>query len=193
MREAASLGVPQLENDRIQFLAHFKVKDINTLEHILKANPVSFANVRHPFERLASAFLDTDNGELNRLVKRNNGFEKFIIDYVLAPAESSQDMKRLFELNHHWRPFNSHCSFCNINYTIISKTETFAEDKTRIMDILGLQTKITEKRRNSHSGNRIEKLTQEIFRNVSVDVKLALLELYKFDFEMFKYSPYQYY
>ena len=166
---------------------HFKINDSDTLEQILKTNPVSFNNVRHPFERLASAYMEDDNGELNQF--KRNGFERFVIDHVLKPSNAAQDKKTMFKLNHHWRPFNSYCAFCNINYTILSKTETFDEDKTRILDILGLETRESDQRLNSHSGTKIGHITAEFFKNVSVDVKLALVDLYRYDFEMFNYDP----
>ena len=39
-------------NPRLALVDHFKVKSMKMWKNILKKNPVSFTNVRHPFERL---------------------------------------------------------------------------------------------------------------------------------------------
>ena len=189
MPEADRLGVPHLRDpsQRRNFLMHFRIKDSKTLEKILQSKPISFNNVRHPFERLASAYLEDDNKELNRFSR--DGFERFVLENVLKPANTSQDKKTLFKLNHHWRPFNTYCAFCNINYTILSKTETFDKDRSLIMDRLGLNTGEPFKRLNMHTGKNIGDLTADLFNNISADVKTALQDLYKFDFEMFNYDP----
>jgi hypothetical protein len=192
MKEAERLGVPHLKNEkqRRNFLVHFKIKDTQTLNNIFKTNPVSFNNVRHPFERLVSSYLEDDNQELKQL--KMAGFEQFVTEHVLIPANSSRDKKTMFQLNHHWRPFNTYCAFCDINYTILSRTETFDEDRKKIIEILGLESQEPEQRLNMHSGNSIGDLTSDLFRNVSADVKLALIDLYQYDFEMFNYDPHLY-
>ena len=60
------------------------------------------------------------------------------------------------------------------------------------MEILGLESQEPEQRLNMHSGDSIGDLTSHFFRNVSTGVKLALIDLYQYDFEMFNYDPHLY-
>ena len=75
-------------------MRYFRIKNSETLQKILNKNPFSFNNVRHPFERIASAYLDRDNRALAH-IKRTN-FENFLKEYVLKPANSSLDKKNIF-------------------------------------------------------------------------------------------------
>ena len=143
------------KTDRRNFMHTFQIKDMENLNRILEGNPVSFANVRHPFERLVS-------GYLNRRDVVVETFEEFLSELVLKPANSSRSKKTYLEMDPHFRPFNTYCAFCNINYKVISKMETFDEDKKRILELLGLE--VVEKRLNIHAGNDIVNLTKQFFQ-----------------------------
>ena len=189
MKEIERIGLPTFKQRR-KFMRYFRIKDSETLQKILNKNPFSFNNVRHPFERIASAYLDRDNRALAH-IKRTN-FEKFLKDYVLKPANSSLDKKTFSQMNPHFRPYNSFCAFCNINYTILSRTETYDQDKVRIMAALGIKMTDNQERLNSHGGDSAHNLTVELFSKVSKEIKTALLDLYKYDFQMFNYDKNMY-
>ena len=187
---AAKLSVPryQSEGQRGKFLNHFKVNDTVMLNKILEGNPVSFTNVRHPWERLVSGYLDAVPGGKFKDLKGQT-FEEFVKDTVLKEANESKSKKIFLQMNEHWRPANAYCGFCNINYTQVSKTETFNEDKIRIMEILGLEAEKKIQQLHTHGGKNIKTITQSFMENITKDLKNALIELYKYDFEMFAYDP----
>ena len=187
---SAKLGVPKFktEGQRGKFLKHFKIKDKNMLNRILEGNPVSFTNVRHPFERLVSGYLDAVPGGKFKELKGQT-FEKFVKETVLKEANISESKKLFLEMNEHWRPSNAYCAFCNIQNRAISKTETFYEDKIRIMEILGLKAEKKMQRMHAHGGNKIQTLTKDYFRNITKNLRTALVDLYKHDFAMFNYDP----
>ena len=184
MPMAINLG---LKLERTPFLEYFHVKDMDALNAILKGNPISFVNVRHPFERLVSAYLDKDNGWMRGI--RGKTFKEFIEDTLLLEAKESQNNQTLLKMNPHWRPYNCFCAFCNIDYQIISKTETFSEDRAKIRQVLGLEKEEKTKELHSHSGNNIQNLTRELFRNISKMDKTEIKHIYQYDFEMFEYDP----
>jgi hypothetical protein len=182
--------VPQYEREgqREKFLKHFKIKDKDMLNRILKGNPISFTNVRHPFERLVSGYLDVVLGRKYKALKGQT-FEQFVKEIVLKEANISKSKKLFLEMNGHWRPSNAECAFCNIDYRAISKTETFNEDKIRILEILGLKAENKMQRLNAHGGNKIQTLTKGYLRNITKELRTALVDLYKHDFAMFDYDP----
>ena len=59
-----------------------------------------------------------------------------------------------------------------------------------IMELLGLQNENV--RINANAGEKIQNLTKTHFRNLTDELKIALLDLYKYDFEMFDYDPNMY-
>ena len=44
-------------------------------------------------------------------------------------------------------------------------------------------------RLNAHGGTKSEELTKKFFKNLASDIKMALSNLYKYDFTMFDYDP----
>ena len=171
---------------RLEFLNSYHIKDMETLNKILEGGPVSFFNIRHPFERLVSRYLDAQKHDQDL-----GPFEKFITEEVLMRANSSKNKMALSEMEPHTRPFNSYCAFCNINYSVVSKMETFNEDKSRIMEILGQENE-QEKRIRVSGGDGIQDWTKILFKNITENDKIALVDLYKYDFMMFHYDPYLY-
>ena len=92
--------------------------------------------MRHPFERLVSAF--RDKFELSRkygyvyshyaskiisqpagINSRRPTFREFV-EYLLR--------ERLEEYNDHWLPYWLHCHMCEMEYDVIGKMETWNED-----------------------------------------------------------------
>ena len=142
-------------------------------------------NVRHPFERLVSAFLDKGPGHNDCT---SCTFKQFITYFVLERANASIDQTKLEAMNIHWRPYHTHCSFCNVSYSYISKTETFDEDKARILEMLGVNVNTEGERRNIRGGSKIGNETKKYFQNITEDIKAQLLELYKFEFALFNYN-----
>ena len=55
----------------------------------------------------------------------------------------------------------AHCFFCSINYTVISKMETYSEDKDRFLKMVGIKQDIKEERLNVRGGESIQDKTRE--------------------------------
>ena len=161
------------------------LKDNKDLNRILHRNPLAFTNVRHPFERLrlVSGYI--------MLKAYQDVKEKSFLTFIIE-ANASEDKMTFSKMNSHLRPSNTYCAFCNINYTVISKTETFNEDKLRILEMAGLENKEKELRMNVFGGDSIGDVCSKLFKDIPKDVKTALLDLYKYDFSMFDYDPYLY-
>ena len=107
-----------------------------------------------------------------------------ITHYLRGNGFNCQIQMLFLEMNEHWRPSDAYCALCNIHYTTISKTETFYEEKIRILEILGLKAEKKLQRMK-----RIQTLNKGYFRNIKKNLSAALVDLYKHDFAMFDYDP----
>jgi len=166
------------------------------------SNSLVFMIVRHPFERLVSAYRDKfelakkyayvysmytskilglrTSAEAERA--RRPTFSEFV-DYLLrVPVQ---------QFNDHWVPYWLHCHVCEMEYDIIGKMETIEDDMEFISDRSGLAATNMSlpwtNRRNSG-----DKVSLQYFSNLTVIQVLGLYRIYKLDFEMFSYrvEPY---
>ncbi|XP_042224695.1 carbohydrate sulfotransferase 11-like isoform X2 [Homarus americanus] len=155
------------------------------------ANYTKFLVVRHPFQRLFSAYKDKiqpPNPErdvisvLSYVQKhRFNATRKDIqwqefVSYIIDGG---------YRENQHWRPYVMQCYLCDIQYDIIAKYETLFEDSEEILRRIGAPESLhfpdyypssTQTELMSYMG----KLTQE-----QTD---RLYQIYQQDFELFQYT-----
>ena len=177
------------DQDRINFLHTYRVKDFQSLRDILVGNPVSFVTVRHPFERLVSGYSMAKNKNIDYA---DTTFHDFIIKDVIMKVKENKSHEKFREMNPHWRPYNTYCAFCNIPYSVVSKMETFDQDKERILELAGLEDRQRGQRLYVHGGDDIQNMTRQLFKNISPQHKNDLLNIYKHDFKMFDYNDKSY-
>eukprot|EP00092_Neocalanus_flemingeri_P078761 GFUD01098025.1.p1 GENE.GFUD01098025.1~~GFUD01098025.1.p1 ORF type:complete len:108 (+),score=30.00 GFUD01098025.1:38-325(+) len=87
-----------------------------------------------------------------------------------------------------WRPYRTNCNFCKVPFKVISKTETFDEDRSRILEKLGVEDEKKVDRMHIHAGSEIQEMTKKFFENITEEVKSELLYLYQYEFAMFNYE-----
>lgn len=161
-------------------------------------NSLVFTIVRHPFERLVSAYRDKfelakkyayvyshyANKILNlssplQVAKhRRPTFSEFV-NYLLKVPVS--------QFNDHWVPYWLHCHVCEMEYDIIGKMETITEDMEFIAKQSGLAAaNISLPWANRKSSG--DKVSLDYFKALSLSQVEKLYIIYKPDFEMFGYS-----
>ena len=155
-----------------------------------------FTVVRHPFERLVSAF--RDKFELankysyvyslyaSKVTGHRGGRPSFsqFVDYLLRePVQNYND---------HWVPYWLHCHVCDIEYDIIGRMETLGDDSDFIAEQSGLGgTNISLPWANRRSGGEQDSLAY--FRQLDSHRLQGLYSVYKLDFLMFNYSAQPYF
>ena len=105
----------------------------------------------------------------------------------MSQAKLKQDMKYT-GIDVHWRPFNAHCFFCNVKYKVISKMETYDEDRSRFLSMMGIEEK-EEERMHVHAGDTIQDVTKTLFQNITQGDRAEIIKLYKYELELFDYDP----
>ncbi|KAM7296608.1 hypothetical protein ISCGN_021765 [Ixodes scapularis] len=150
--------------------------------------------VRHPFERLVSAYVDKAlcpragnvyyynrywNDVPNvKATGRNLTFPEFI-DYVLNQTVN--------QMNPHWAPYYVTCQPCTVKYEVVGKLETASRDFALFFRALGARPgDIPQKNKGVDHGFR--KSAREFFKELTLHQVMRLYERFFFDFEMFGYD-----
>ena len=166
-------------------------------EYLKENQMLSFSFVRHPFERLVSAYNDkvlSNEGEFFRrkflpaLTKewyqKNHSFPSFV-DFIL------NGYKSLKVSDVHWNPYSGNCNYCSVQFDVIGRMETFNEDvkyiflKNNIKKDLPLAQATADK--NSAKSITVT-TTKEYFKQLSKEKINDLYQFYHMDFELFGYD-----
>ncbi|CAL4062756.1 unnamed protein product [Meganyctiphanes norvegica] len=173
------------------------------------ASAVSFFFVRHPFERLVSAYrnkLEDSSQEHDgdyfyknygrRIVKkfrknkkvnskREPTFDEFV-DYLIGTDINSYD--------EHWKPIWLYCNVCEFSYDYIIKYENFKDENSYFIDKLKATKHLPqtfelswENRGNMKSKSSID-VSKEYFKDLKSEQIWKLYEKYEQDFYYFSYN-----
>lgn len=170
-----------------------------------------FMIVRHPFERILSAYRDKLEHRQDRefyyktygknIVKSQrkvnstsaNRDEPTFVEFLEYVVK-----KRTFD--EHWRPFTAECAPCEMNYQIILKMESIAEEQlfltTKLNLLHHLFTLITTGwlMHNTNPNGRTEHdHAQQYYKEVPKQLLQQVYMVYEEDFRLFDYSPKEYF
>ncbi|KAK9308381.1 hypothetical protein QLX08_001564 [Tetragonisca angustula] len=179
--------------------------------------------VRHPFERLLSAYRDKlensvagrEHGTLHFYRKYGSKIVEKYREANFTPPEEYLVIKRkdvpppagieptfrefVQYLIHtdlanygddHWIPYYLYCTPCLVDYDIIAKIETLWLDQYYTIHKLHLQDTIKPRWRHSSGYENASKI---YFGQLNRDLIQKLYEKFQLDFELFDYSPNDYY
>ncbi|XP_002412303.4 carbohydrate sulfotransferase 8 [Ixodes scapularis] len=161
--------------------------------------------VRHPFERLVSAFVDKagrprsaepffydvywDRALAGLAGNETTGVRMtfpLFVDYILAQPDALWD--------DHWAPYYSRCEPCLFDYNVVGKLETGDRDFRTLFSRMGLASGDVVPRKNTRTvGDAGEKggarkSAKEYFAELSSSQVMQLYRRYFYDFELFGYN-----
>ena len=180
----------------------------NNSHYQQKKKYFKFLFVRHPFERLISAYRNkilepypddlehvnvTNKNILLRYRKNNTTiqvlktratFEEFV-RYIIDSYK--EDGIRNFD--EHWGSFTELCNICYAEFDYIGKYESLIDDSRNILTLLNVTDFIKFPENNTDNyKKRSGKLISDYFKMVPRRNILQLYEVYKYDFEAFGYN-----
>ncbi|XP_050298930.1 carbohydrate sulfotransferase 11-like [Anthonomus grandis grandis] len=175
-----------------------------TLETLQKAlgdnNAVSFLIVRHPLERLLSAYRDKiqyavassyhfklGKDIIKRYRKNKNAYRPRYPTYSEFVQWLVDSASRGKPLDMHWTPVTEFCTPCMFNIKFIAHTETLEEDQEYIIKHAGLQDVIRPEWRNAGKGSTTAHISSH-YSQLTRSQILQLYHIFRFDFELFNYS-----
>ncbi|XP_015109685.1 carbohydrate sulfotransferase 11 isoform X3 [Diachasma alloeum] len=170
---------------------------------------VSFLIVRHPFERLLSAYRDKLEQSLPNTLHSKLGV-RIINQY--RPKDPKNRMRHgprypLFEefvrwllcewragneLDMHWTPVLQFCTPCQVRFDVIAKFETLQEDQNYLIKHVHLEHMIRPEWKNPARGAQTRDVMKTYFMQLSKSQIADLYDMFKYDFELFDYSPDEY-
>jgi hypothetical protein len=194
------------------------VRNVKDIEDMNNSNLYKFIFIRHPFERLVSAFHDkfehTKQGAMMlpflkhevikymmRSLKKQKSpkssslpfdidlsFENFI-NFVLEEATYTV----ISEQSKHWWPYSDLCKMCKIKYNFIGSLETLNEDVSCMLKNFknyALLQKMEDRVRKkiNAGGEHTKAMTMDYFSKLSKQTIQKLYELYKVDFILGNYK-----
>ena len=152
-------------------------KSVSFGDFLRRENYYVFSFVRHPFDRLVSAYINKVNVEAsleNPPYRKQNvvkyfgtlNFENYL-KYVLKELHSRAQCKKFTarickDVSVHWRPYDQQCAYCAVTHNFIGRMENFGSDVAEVVTSANLTNFITIKEAlelhdNPSSNTRLEK------------------------------------
>ncbi|XP_037781898.1 LOW QUALITY PROTEIN: carbohydrate sulfotransferase 11-like [Penaeus monodon] len=155
--------------------------------------------VRHPFERLLSAYLDKFVVSGNSYYMKNFArpiMKKFRGDDSQVPETGDGltfggfvryviSLKKYSYFDEHWKPISELCYPCAIRYDVIVKYETLIEDSERFLRLIGAPADLHFPPANPRNTSRVLK---KYFADIPRKQQEDLFWVYKKDFKIFEYD-----
>ncbi|CAF0876998.1 unnamed protein product [Adineta steineri] len=190
-------------------------RSVSNLSDIFSSSFTRAMFVRHPFERLASAYkeriatLEKDRiqpepyyDDIRKLICRRYTHPNWVRGLLkkVHPCENSiPPFKHFVEfiltntetsfgiarMDGHWQPYTVVCQVCKFKYNFIGKYETFNHDFNSLLKRLNVSDWNNEKRRGASGHNTWD--YQQLFSSLPDNLICRLRRLYNDDFLLFNY------
>ncbi|XP_069681691.1 carbohydrate sulfotransferase 11-like isoform X2 [Periplaneta americana] len=167
---------------------------------------IAFLIVRHPLERLLSAYRDKIQFSLPHTLHQKLGNE-IILRYRKKKIKGKSGSKnprwptfsefvqylvdvqrRGDPFDMHWTPITHFCTPCQVDFDIIMKFETLQEDQNYLIHHAGLQEIIQPEWKNPAKGRTTSELVSSYYSQLTTEQILQLYDIYRYDFELFGYT-----
>ena len=125
-------------NDIPKYFKFQTPKHISLEKYFKRENYMVFSFVRHPFDRLVSAYLDKIISSESKYHERAKIRQKYhikqitfqhFLNHVVGQFKKFKKFKHIKSIDEHWRPFYLRCPYCFLDYDhFIGKMEIFSRD-----------------------------------------------------------------
>ncbi|XP_045128908.1 carbohydrate sulfotransferase 14-like [Portunus trituberculatus] len=196
---AGKVAPPEIVHELPSLLASHQLGVLGTWAAVQSTATTTVMTVRHPLDRLVSAYRDKYNDgapmpstsrfskdALKHLARqRDQGLESFTFTEFLKHV--LVDQKERLE-NAHWRNYYSICSPCALGYDFILNMETFTEDLKYIVNKLGVIEIDVGWKLNATPNTTTSPHYWHYYTNVTKPLLRRVLRKYEVDFQMFGYE-----
>ena len=162
---------------------HAKKRTIEELNNNLHSY-TTFMFVRHPLERIVSAYRDGKPGMFKLFKKRKQ------------PLNFTTYIDRILNKKGHFarplRPINELCKPCEVNYDFVASLDNFDREIITILTEVGAENKVNIPQRNvtGYKERKSSSVVEEYYKDVPLEKIKALEAIYKTDFDLFGIAKY---
>jgi len=171
----------------------------------------NFVTIRHPFERILSAYRDKFflNGnakfEQDKVERWYKKFGQTILKNYrkTTPSDPKYNKAPTFrefveylvdlpisKFDDHWKPMYMQCMPCHIQYRVIARLETLSADSAHILQSIGVSSRLPKS--HTTQGKTTNNLVSTFYSEINSELLSKLYNLYKFDFLLFNFSATEY-
>ena len=193
----------------LKYLSDFSLDE--QLKMLNSHNYFKFTFVRHPLDRLLSAYKDkaaedfrgkhgeklfkfySQNGQMDKFLKYDiESFHKFL-QFVLAQGNNhDRNLQNLGIKERHWTPYSKLCHFCLIKYDFIGKLESVVQDAAYLLESWKKDGRTSEKIDGklmypAVSSTTDRKLVEKYLEGIDKETLSEIYSLFADDFELFDY------
>ncbi|TRY76307.1 hypothetical protein TCAL_02693, partial [Tigriopus californicus] len=184
--------------ERKQVVRQFQ--EIAPVSRIRESNLTKVSFVRHPWQRLISAYRDKyynvsamAKHRFDDMVGHNSTNFTSFLEHVVESGR-----RDLFNMNIHIRPQFIAMSFCQVSYDFIGRLETMESDVILFLQILGLppdfiRTMAYERENCSTCSNGTKTYSEQherVLSSIDSDLIRRVEQIYQYDFEAFNYAKF---
>ncbi|CAF1404853.1 unnamed protein product [Adineta ricciae] len=198
---------------------YIRLFNLVNLSQIFSSSFTRIIFVRHPFERLASAYkeriatLSKDRIEPEPeydAIRTKICYQRMWLkkphervyndpcqgnvpsfeDFIRYILVDTQSSVGISQMDFHWQPYSSICQVCQLKYNFIGRYETFNQDFNHLIRYFNILNWIIQKKYSS--SHLIKWNYQKFYFNLPNDLICQLIRLYEEDFRLFKYEINQY-
>jgi hypothetical protein len=194
------------------FMASIGLNQLSSFSHFSVASIIKtyrkFLVVRHPFERLVSAFVDKFEKTNKWTEYFHHKFGREIMRRYRGKATQHEletgrnvtfpefvnlitdiDVDRAMRINEHWETYQGLCMPCSVPYDVIIEYDTMEEDNRRVLQGIFRVANPGSffPHRNPNPGSA-EARTNEYMKMLDDNQLQKLLNFYLMDFKMFNYT-----
>lgn len=160
----------------------------------------TFLMVRHPMERLLSAYRNKFEGNNTSSRYFQSRYGQYIIKKYRKNSKKRKKLplgsdvsinefvKYLIDegpqTNEHWTPIYNLCQPCHVNYTFIGKYEHLSEDTEALFNLINASNLIFPQTSSAHTNSKI----RAYFQQLPIEYMKRLYQLYRNDFILFDYN-----
>ncbi|XP_054277247.1 carbohydrate sulfotransferase 11-like [Macrosteles quadrilineatus] len=179
--------------------------------HAALNDSLAFLIVRHPLERLLSAYRDkiqyalpnTHHAKLgqrivlqfrNKIDKEGRPIRDRSLHNPRWPTFPEfvsylvHEHRKGHTLDMHWTPITEFCSPCQVEFDMILKFDTLDEDQRYLIEVAGIGHLVKAEWRNPSKGPNTPDVITKYYSQLTLTQLLQLYNIYRFDFELFGFS-----
>ena len=205
-----SFGMQKLQSHGFVHNPKFK-KFLNSegkYDPVKHANYTKFMIVRHPFDRVISAYKNKAhrtrfwNGKINDLYEDIRNYTVTTFKHPNLTAQQRNEYVptfpefvdfSLYRDDKHWRSYQYFCDPCQVQYDYILRLETMQRDSEVFMSEVypaagPIPVSNPSQAKNNSSPDWVSPKTLEMFSQLSEETLQKLYKKYAFDLEFYGYS-----